>query len=488
LVAASALTGNQVLAETKPPYCPNVIWLIADQWRAQAIGANGDPNVRTPNVDLLCSTGMNFNQARSGFPLCSPARGSMLTGIYPNRMVPGHEYPLPTGQETIANVFNSAGYETGFFGKWHLDGFHESLQNGRAAMHIVPPNRRGGFSTWIGYENNNSPWDSWVHGGADKDAFHYRLPGYESNALTDLFLKYLQERAADKTSGEVKPFFGVLSVQPPHDPYIAPAEYMSHYNAEQLELRPDVPRHAKIPYGGATEVFGQKVSIEEIARQELAGYYAQIENWDWNIGRIVNKLRELSLLTNTHIMIFSDHGDMHGSHGWFRKTNPYEEAVRIPMIVSGEVTLYNQRNTGTTNTLFSEVDVAPTTLGLCGLPTPKWMQGHSYSGHRLGFQPFQPNPDSMYLQMIMPPATGSNLTVIQGDCVNTPYRGLVTSDGWKYVCFANQSWLMFNLEEDPYEQVNVAFDMGYKYERNKLIERLKQWVADTGDKFAVPDF
>ena len=476
--AAGTLLGRDAMADASKPYRPNVIWLIADQWRAQAIGANGDPNVHTPNLDRLCSSGINFDQARSGFPLCCPFRGSMLTGRYPHHMVPGHEYPLPQGQETIANLFNDAGYHTGYFGKWHLDGFHE--KNGRAAMHIVPPDRRGGFENWVGYENNNSPWDSWVHGGAGKDAFHYRLPGYETDALTDLFLQHLQERAADKVSEQVRPFFAVLSVQPPHNPYIAPAKYMAHYNAEQLQLRPDVPRFANLPPVGATQTFGQGRSVEERARQELAGYYAQIENWDGNVGRIVDGLSQRGLLTNTHIMIFADHGDMHGSHGMFLKTNPHEESVRIPMILSGEVSFYDQRITGKPGTLFSQVDIAPTTLGLCGLPAPSWMEGHNYSGHRLRFEPTPVEPDSMYLQNVVPTK--------HPDSIDEPYRGLVTKDGWKYLCFENQSWLMFNLNEDPYEQVNVAFNSEYQKERNQLISRLKQWVADTGDKFTIPDY
>ena len=72
------------------------------------------------------------------------------------------------------------------------------------------------------------------------------------------------------------------------------------------------------------------------------------------------------------------------------------------------------------------------------------------------------------------------------DHVNTAWRGIVTREGWKYCCFANSSWLMFNLNEDPYELVNLAHDHKYRVERKKLIERLKQWISDTGDKFDVP--
>ncbi len=477
LMAAGALIPKTALEQSTNPDSSNVIWLIADQWRGQAVGVNGDPNVHTPNIDRLSKAGINFDQARSGFPLCCPFRGSMLTSRYPHHMVPGHEYPLPLGQKTIAHLFNEAGYHTGYFGKWHLDGFHES--EGRAAMHIVPPERRGGFETWIGYENNNSPWDCWVHGGAGKDAFHYRLPGYESDALTDLFIKYVKERAADQAPGGSKPFFAVLSVEPSHNPYIAPAEFMGRYNAEQITLRPNVPRLANQPGAGSDKVLGEVLSIAERSRQELAGYYAQIDNWDWNIGRILDTLSQTGLLTNTHIMIFADHGDSHGSHGQFLKTNPYEEAMSIPMIVSGSESFYDGHLTGTPDTLFGAVNIAPTTLGLCGLAAPEWMEGRDFSGHRLASRPKPAEPDSMYLQNVIP--TG------HPDSINTPYRGLVTRDGWKYVCFPDQSWLMFNLIDDPYEQVNVAFNSIYRKERSQLIDRLKQWVAGTGDSFKIPD-
>lgn len=436
----------------------NVIWLIADQWRGQALACNGDPNAHTPNLDRLAGTGINFTQARSGMPLCCPFRGTMLTGRYPHQVVPGHEFQMPPKQRTIAHELNDAGYHTAYFGKWHLDGFHEGGAM-RAAMHVVPPERRGGFEYWMGYENNNSPWDAWVHGGGGaNDAKPFHLPGYETDALADMFISHLKE-----PERKTKPFFAVLSVQPPHNPYLAPAQYMRNYNPGQLTLRPNVP---------------SVKSIEEQARRELAGYYAQIENWDTNVGRIIDALTAQDLLDDTHIMVFADHGDQHGSHGQFLKMSPYEEAVRIPMIISGEKSFYNGHSAGRPNSLFAAVDIAPTTMGLCGIESPKWMQGHDYSGRRLAARPHGAEPDSMYLQSVVP--------TMHPDSVNEPFRGLVTKDGWKYVCFEHQSWMMFNLNDDPYEMVNVAQNQRYKAERAKLIERLKQWVADTGDKFEVP--
>jgi arylsulfatase A-like enzyme len=121
------------------------------------------------------------------------------------------------------------------------------------------------------------------------------------------------------------------------------------------------------------------------------------------------------------------------------------------------------------------VDIAPTTLGLCGINKPSWMEGTDYSHYRLAGNRPEPEPDSVLLQEVIPSG--------HPDSVNKAWRGLVTLDGWKYCCFENTSWLMFNLNDDPYEQVNVAHDNKFRAERQKLIARLKQWINDTGDRF-----
>lgn len=437
---------------------PNVIWVFGDQHRAQALGCNGDPNLHTPNLDRLSAEGVNFTRALMGTPLCCPCRGSLLTGLYPHQCVPGHEDALPPDQPTVAHVFGESGYHSAYFGKWHLDGWHE--RDGRAALHQVARARRGGFDLWLGYENNNSQWDCFVHGHAASGAEvePYRLSGFETDALTDLLLDHLSARAQTPD----QPFFAVLSVQPPHNPYTAPAQWMGRHTPGEIKLRPNVPDVAH---------------VTERARRELAGYYAMIENLDWNVGRIREALYHSGQWENTHLIFFSDHGDMHGSQGQFLKTSPWEEAIRVPFIIGGGVPFYELK-VGRPDAPLNHVDVAPTTLGLCGIDASAWMRGTDYSGYRVKGRSLEAEPDSAFLQMVIPTR--------HGDSVDRAWRGIVTRDAWKYVVLEGQPWLMFDLNADPLEQVNLAHNAKYGAKRAQLQERLARWITETNDTFALP--
>ena len=434
----------------------NVIWIFGDQHRGQSLGYMGDPNVSTPHLNRLADEGITFTRAVAGFPLCSPFRGALISGQYPHRVTPGHQTQLDPSLPTVATAFNEAGYHTAWYGKWHIDGAQERER--RTAMHVIPPERRGQFQKWVGYENNAPQFDCWVHGGEGEDAFHYRLPGYETDALTDLFIEHLRERA-----GEDEPFFAGLSVIPPHDPYHAPPEFMERHIPARVRLRPNVP---DIP------------RIVERARNDLAGYHAMIENLDWNLGRIRAALEELGLYENTHVLFFSDHGDMHGSHGQFRKTSPWEESIRIPFIIGGGPHRYHH-DSGFHEVPINHVDIAPTSLGLCGLEAPAWMQGTDYSGYRLRDRAVGSEPDSAYLQTVVP--------TMHGHSVDRPWRGIVTRDNWKYVALEGQPWLLFNLNEDPWEQANHAHNSLYHGERRQLQARLAEWIDHTGDSFQLPE-
>ncbi len=448
------------MSPDQPTARRNVIWVFGDQHRGQTLGHMGDPNVCTPNIDRLANNGFTSTAAVGGSPLCCPYRGSLLSGRYPHLCVPGHEYPYPDGMPTLAHPLKDAGYHTAWIGKWHVDGFKE--RTGRAALHSVPRARRGGFDLWLGFENNNAQYDSYVHGhdASGNEIAHYRLPGYETDALTDLLINYLTDRSTQPD----QPFFAGLSVQPPHNPYVAPAEFMGRHTPARVELRPNVPN---IP------------RIVDQARRGLAGYHAMIENLDWNLGRLYAALDRLGLQDSTTIIFFSDHGDMHGSHGQFLKTSPWEESIRVPFSMGNTRSQYgckSQREAIPIN----HVDITATTLGLCDVPVPDYMQGYDYS-HRYiaGRKLMKPEPDSAFLQMVIP--------TMHGNSVDRPWRGIVTTDGWKYACLEHQPFVMFNLNEDPYEQANLAFNTRFAVKRKQLHERLKQWIESTQDQFPLPE-
>lgn len=431
----------------------NTLWIFGDQHRGQALGFTGDPNARTPRLDAMASQGLHFPNAVAGNPWCCPFRACLLTSLYshqngviktPQRLDP--DLPL------VTDVFNEHGYRTGYFGKWHLGGSNEA--------DFIPREERGRFGTWIGYENYNAPFDSWVHGHDEKGrddqvAQAEKLRGYETDALTDHLLGFLEET-------DERPFFAVLSVQPPHNPHIAPEETMRNYSAEEIELRPNVPPVDR---------------VRKAAREELAGYYAQIENLDNNVGRVLDYLEKSGRRENTHVIFFSDHGDMHGSHGYLRKSSPWEESVGIPFIVQSPS--INDTAGEKRQAPMNHVDIAPTSLGLCGLDIPEWMVGTDFSYE---IDPKRPRPaqeqSSAFLQHVHRK---------RFDCLNRVWRGIRTVDGWKYVCLEGQPFGLFNLNEDPYELNNLAFQDRFDSEREALQGGLQKWLEKTGDSFSLPD-
>ncbi len=459
--AGEAVHGVRKHASTRP----NVLWIMGDQHRAQALGCLGDPNLSTPNLDRLAGRGTT---AIAGCPLCTPFRGSMLTSRYPHECCPGHDHAVPDGMPTVAHAFRNAGYQTAYFGKWHVDGCDNRAKKERSGKQFVRPERRGGFDTWLGYENNNAQWDCWLHGhGIDgKPVDLFKLPEYETDAITNLAIDFLRERGEERAQGQNTSFFAVLSVQPPHSPYKAPEEWMARHKPEDIVLRPNVPNVGR---------------VTKEARRSLAGYYAMIENLDWNIGRVIETLATSSLLNDTYVIFLSDHGDMHGSHGRVLKCVPWEESVRIPFLVSRGGKPCQSAGDSPWHSLINHVDIAPTTLGLCGIETPSEMRGFDYAPHFGVGEPGASPPDSAFLQLVDP---GYKYGFASDR--ERPWRGIVTDNGWKYAVFEGQPWLLYNLNEDPYELVNLAWDGRFRAKRQELQDRLAAWMNDTGDHFELP--
>ena len=433
----------------------NVIWIFGDQHRGQAMGCMGDPNALTPNLDRMAVEGLHFTHAISGAPTCTPFRGSLLTSRHAHECAPENGDPLPQGIPTISTTLRENGYQTCYLGKWHLAG--EKNREG-GWRKLVPEWQRKDWDEWIGYDNYNAQWDCWIHSGFGENLSCQRLEGYETDVLTDMQIERINKWGKEQKENEnAKPFFSVLSVQPPHDPSVASQEWMEKFKPGAMTKRPNVP---DIDW------------VNSFYNKQIGGYYAQVANLDHNVGRIRQALYENNLEHNTIIFYFSDHGSMLGSHGRFNKSVPYEESIRIPMIIYGGRKRIIQLST---DALINHVDIAPTTLGMCGIQKPDYMRGFDYSGLYT-----QKKVDDSPTSAILQECGGFSTISPKG------WRAIVTRDGWKYAVTGESTWLLFNLNQDPYEMCNLVFISHYYEKRRELHELLTQKLKEIDDPFAMP--
>jgi arylsulfatase A-like enzyme len=295
---------------------PNILWIVTTQWRAQATGYSGDPNAKTPALDGLAARSINYAEAVTPHPFGPFARAALLTGVHsPENGVRDYFDSLPLGCRTIAHDLRDSGYETAFFGKWHLWQRDPStpLVGEEQAKIKVPPEARGGFEFWEGFEGGFLINDPWLHGTRLSEPT--RFPGYQSDVLCERAADWIVGRnlAAEINAMSRRPVFCMVSLEAPHPPYDAPVMGMRPISPQAVQLS------ANVPLCG---------DVEEKARRELAGYYAHIEATDRAIGLLLEAVGDGALVVFTSV-----HGDMHGAHGLFRKGWPYEESIRVPLLI-----------------------------------------------------------------------------------------------------------------------------------------------------------
>lgn len=427
----------------------NVLFLFPDQMRAHAMGCMGNPDVKTPNLDRLASEGVLFRNHFANSPVCCPARAIILTGKYAhaNGMV-ANDLRLRESETAVSEIFAEAGYRTGFVGKWHLDG------GPRQPGWIPPGARRQGFEFWAANEVSHAHFDT--HYFRDEPE-PIPIKTFEAEVWTDLGIEFLR-----KTRDDPRPFFLTVQMGPPHDPYLAPDEYMEVYDPGAITLRPNFA-------GDETDTdLEPNPYVRTPGRHEIAAYYAMVTAVDDQIGRILAELDELGLRDRTIVIVSSDHGDMLGSHGARLKRKPWEESIRVPGIVRHPRAPSGRE----TEALFSHVDIAPTLLSLCGLGVPAEMQGADLSAAILGG--FDSGPDSAYFQIFGPFLAGG---------VESVWRGVRTSR-YMYARTQAEPWVLYDLKEDPYELRNLADDPGSAAIRGELESELGRWMERTGDSWS----
>ncbi len=419
---------------------PNVVYIFSDQHRADAVGYENDPNVKTPNMDKLADTSLQFSTAVSCMPVCAPYRASLMTGQYPlTHGVFLNDAQLSNQAVSLGKAFKDGGYSTAYIGKWHLDGPNRS--------EFIPRERRQGFDHWCVLNCTHDYNESKYY---DNESVLKQWEGYDAFAQTKEAQRYISEYNDDK------PFILVLSWGPPHDPYkTAPKNYQDMYDPQQITLKENIPE-----------------AYKEKAREELAGYYAHISALDDCIGDLMQTVKDKGILEDTIFIYTSDHGDMLHSHGETRKQRPWDESIRVPFLLQ-----YSREfddNARKVSIPFNTPDIMPTLLGLCDLPIPETVEGTNYAPHLRGEMTLQIDE----ALIMCPHPFGEFVRANNG----REYRGIRT-ERYTYVKDLNGPWLLYDNKEDPLQTENLVDLHEYEQLQKDLDQRLMRLLKQRNDDF-----
>jgi arylsulfatase A-like enzyme len=420
---------------------PNVVFLFADQWRASATGYAGDPNIKTPNLDRLAKESVNFATAVSVCPLCTPYRAALLTGRYPTTTgMFTNDIPLPDKELCMGELFKSAGYETAYIGKWHVNAY------GRFSY--IPPERRQGFDYWKVAECDHSyPQSHYYAGDSPEKKF---WDGYDAYAQTKDAKQYIRDHAK-----ETKPFLLVVSYGTPHFPHAtAPKEYLDMYPPDSLQLPPNVSE-------------GKRAAV----LKELPGYYAHCTALDKCLGEVVQSLQESGIADNTILVFTSDHGEMMGAHDVRPtiKQYPWDESIRVPFLLRYPAA--HGKAGKCVKTPLNTPDILPTLLALSGVGIPPEIEGADLSALvRTG------DGASDRAALIMNVWPNVDTKVLK------PYRCIRTSR-YTYVLRLDGPWLMFDNQTDPYQMNNLVGKPEHIELQKQMNEQLQAELIKIGDDF-----
>ena len=422
---------------------PNILFLFSDQHRAAAMSCAGDPNVQTPTLDQLAAEGVRFTNAYANSPMCAPFRASLYTGQYINNHGVNCLFkPLLTEHPVLPELLQAHGYHTSHMGKWHLSG-------GDCPSHFVSPYFRPGWDDWMGWENSNRPFQTEYSCG-DMPLPIYQMDGYQTDVISDMTIDWIKNYSGNK------PWFHVMSFEPPHPPFEAPPAYMERFADADIIFRDNVDRDSP--------------KIEHY-RRSLRAYYAQITNMDDNIARIIQCLKDTQQIDNTIICYFSDHGEMHGSHDRMHKEVPEQESSNIPFIVRYPPAV----KAGLVNEAFiSVVDFMPSLCGLLDIPVPDYVDGEDLSRC---FDGSDRNGSEIILHQFDRPFFSFE------EHHELHYRGIRFGD-WKYIVhYHRERSRLFNLKDDPYEMHNRIQDPDCAEIIQDLEQRLRLKLDAIGDDF-----
>ncbi|HNR43140.1 MAG TPA: sulfatase-like hydrolase/transferase [Bacteroidales bacterium] len=453
-VTGSAPLTNACVKTTDSGKRPNILFLFADDQRADALGCAGNTYIKTPNIDRLAGNGVRFTNAyvMGGHhgAISAPSRAMLMTGK--NLF---HVYDVLDGKVTMPAYFSGFGYETFATGKWH-NGAASLIATFQKAENVF----LGGMS-----DHFQVPCQDLDSSGKLTDPV---IKGFSTDIFAETAVRYLKDYAS---SGKKNPFFCYVAFTAPHDPRSPQADYTGRYRGEAIPLPGNfMPLH---PFefddmNVRDETLAPWPRTTEIIQASLADYYGLITHLDDRVGYIVRTLTELGLADNTIIIYAADNGLAVGSHGLLGKQNLYEHSMKVPLIISGPGIPKNELR----NSLIYLYDLYPTLAKLCRLPVPGDIDGKD----------------------LVKVITGREKNV-RGS-LYTAYRNTVRAvrdEEWKLIRYPERNYTqLFNLREDPLEINNLASLPEFMEKTDEMMKLLEKWYAETDDtatlnpKFILP--
>jgi len=441
------------------PEQPNIIFIFADDQSYNTVHAQGNVEIRTPNLDKLAGQGTYFTHAYNmgawGGAVCVASRAMLNTGkfIWRARQADHNMDQLAVEGQMWSQVMKQAGYETYFSGKWHVktdpEKIFDHVVHVRPGMpHTVPEAYNRPLE---GEKDKWSPFDQSVGG-------HWVGGKHWSEVLGDDAIDFIKQ-ASEKD----KPFFMYLAFNAPHDPRQSPEQYVNMYPLENISIpvsfQPKYPYKDEIGCGPGLRderlaPFPRTEYAVKVHRQE---YFAIITHMDAQIGRIMEALGKSGKKKNTYIFFTADHGLAVGNHGLMGKQNMYDHSIRPPMIVVGpgveagrelDMDVYLQ-------------DIMPTTIELAGLEVPDFVEFKSL------------------LPKIKGEVSESSYDAVYG-CYKDRQR-MIRDDGYKLMAYPYAGKLrLYDMEKDPLELHDIAGEQS----KLDLVRELFNKLVDLGKEMS----
>ncbi|NQX66998.1 sulfatase-like hydrolase/transferase [Paenibacillus alba] len=441
---------------------PNVVFLIADDHRGEALGAFGNTIVQTPILDGLANSGVSFKHTHifGGLngAVCAPSRACVNTGKSIFHTLTGEDlskcdqtFDIRPDVKLMPQTMREAGYCTHAIGKWHNDkpSFARSFEGGDKLFFY-------GMSS-----HTKVPVQDFDPTGAYPKEREYIEEMFSTELFTDAAVQFVE------SYDDERPFYLYVAYTAPHDPRTAPEPYAAMYQRDQIPLPPNFMKEHPFDNGEMSvrdENFASLPRDADEVRQHIADYYAMITHMDAEIGRIVEALQAKGIYENTLIVYTADHGLSIGQHGLMGKQNLYEHSIRIPLIMSGPGLPQGKP----IEELSSNIDIFPTVAAICDVELSEKTDGVS----------------------LLPLAAGECDTVRDVVCsVYKDIQRMATDGQWKLIRYyrspisdtGTDCVQLFNLRDDPWETTDLSSRADCAEPMEWLTAALENWMREMSD-------